>query len=199
MAPISTGATEPGAARFKFTPPDAKTGNVPGPCVTCHMWDPVTSPITDTLAFKVGGHSFNTVTPDGKTDYGASCKSCHGEVKDFNLKAKADYDGNGKVEGVQDEVKGLLNVLWKGLEAKGVTKVATGYPYANLPANADAKVKNAWFNYRIVYGVMWGSETGNGNEGKAAAVHNFKRAVALLQLSIKDLTGSLPAGATEMK
>ena len=46
---------------------------------------------------------------------------------------------------------------------------------------------------------MWGTETGNGNEGKAQAIHNFKRSVALLQLSIKDLTGSLPAGATEMK
>jgi hypothetical protein len=148
---------------------------------------------------KVGGHSFNTVSPDGKFDYGASCKACHGDVTDFNMKSKADYDGNGKVEGVQDEVKGLLGVLWKGLEAKGVKKVDTGNPYATIPANADAKVKNAWFNYRTLYGVMWGPETGNGNEGKAAAVHNFKRTVALLQLSIKDLTGSLPTGATEMK
>ncbi len=68
---------------------------------------------------KVGSHSFNLVSPDGKFDYGESCKSCHGEVKDFNLKAKADYDGDGKVDGVQDEVKGLLNVLWKALEDKG--------------------------------------------------------------------------------
>ena len=139
------------------------------------------SPMTDTLAYKVGGHSFNTVTPDGKIDYGASCKSCHGDINDFNLKAKADYDGNGKVEGVQDEVKGLLNMLWKGLEAKGVKKVDTGNPYATIPSNADAKVKNAWFNFRFVYGVMWGPDTGNGNEGKAAAIHNFKRTVALLQ------------------
>jgi hypothetical protein len=46
---------------------------------------------------------------------------------------------------------------------------------------------------------MWGAETGNGNEGKAAAVHNFKRSVSLLQLSLKDLTGSLPTGMTELK
>ena len=184
--------------QFLWTPPGETKGNTPGACVTCHMWAPVTSPVTDTLAFKVGGHSFNTVTPDGKSDYGAACKSCHGDVKDFNLKAKADYDGNGKVEGVQDEVKGLLNVLWKALEAKGVKKLDTGYPYATLPQNADAKINNAWFNFRTVYGVMWGS--GNpGNEGKASAIHNFKRSVALLQLSIKDLTGSLPAGMTEMK
>jgi mono/diheme cytochrome c family protein len=188
----------PSVAQFLWTPPGEAKGNTPGGCVFCHMWAPITSPMTDTLAFKVGGHSFNTVTPDGKTDYGASCKGCHGEVKDFNLKAKADYDGNGKVEGVQDEVTGLLNVLWKALEAKGVKK-ATSSPYATIPANADAKVKNAWFNFRFVYGVMWSAETGNGNEGKASAIHNFKRTVALLQASLKDLTGSLPAGMTEMK
>ncbi len=173
-------------------------GNVPGPCVACHMTSGV-SDTKDPAYMQIGGHTFNMVTPDGKVDYGVACKSCHGDVKDFNLKAKADYDGNGKVEGVQDEVKGLLNVLWKGLEAKGFKKMDTGYPYATVPATADDKMKNAWYNFRYVYGVMWGTETGNGGEGKAAAIHNFKRSVTLLQLSIKDLTGSLPSGVTELK
>ncbi len=203
-APVSTGATEPGAAKFKWTPADAKAGNVPGSCVACHMWDPITSPMTDTRAFKVGGHSFNVVTPDGKTDYGASCKACHGDVKDFNLKAKADYDGNGKIEGVQDEVKGLINVLFKALEAKGV-KQSAGHPYATLPKDAagktDLKIVNAWFNLRVVYGPMWSAGADGkvvpGGEGKAAAIHNMKRTVALLQLSLKDLTGSLPAGMAD--
>ncbi|HEX9074777.1 MAG TPA: multiheme c-type cytochrome [Anaerolineae bacterium] len=185
-------------AKYLFSSPGDSKGNVPGPCVTCHM-TAIISDAKDPNVYKVGGHSFNTVSPDGTFDYGASCKSCHGDVKDFNLKAKADYDGNGKVEGVQDEVKGLLNALWKGLEAKGFKKLDTGNPYAQIPADADQKAKSAWFNFRYVYGVMWGPDTGNGNEGKAAAIHNFKRSVALLQLSIKDLTGSLPAGATEMK
>jgi len=172
-------------------------GNVPGPCVTCHMW-PTIADAKDPNRFKVGAHSFNTVSPDGKFDYGEACKSCHGEVKDFNLKAKADYDGNGKVEGVQDEVKGLLGVLWKALEEKGLKKVDTGYPYATLPKDADDKIKNAWYNYRTVYGVMWGA-AGPGNEGKAQAIHNFKRAVMLLQLSYKDLTGKDVPGATLIK
>ena len=202
IAPVANPAYTPTAevSKFLWTTYDGgnEKGNVPGPCVTCHMWPGITD-AKDPNFEKVGGHSFNTVSPDGKFDYGAACKSCHGDVKDFNLKAKADYDGNGKVEGVQDEVKGLLNVLWKALEAKGVKKVDTGYPYATLPANADAKIKNALFNFRLVYGVMWGTDTGNGNEGKAQAIHNFKRSVALLQLSLKDLTGSLPSGLTEMK
>ncbi len=170
-------------------------GNVPGPCVACHMY-PGLSDSKDPNYMKVGEHSFNTVSPDGTFDYGAACKSCHGDVKDFNLPAKADYDGNGKTEGVQNEVKGLLDVLWTDLQAKGLKKVDTGYPYATVPSDADDHVKNAWYNFRTVYGVMWG--TGSvGNEGKAQAVHNFKRSCALLQLSIKDLTGSLPAGATD--
>ncbi len=186
------------SAKFLFSPIGDTKGNTPGSCVTCHMAAAITA-ANDPLAMKVGGHSFNMVTPDGKLIYSASCKSCHGDVKTFDMPAKADYDGNGKVEGVQTEVKGLLNVLWTQLEAKGVKKVETGHPYATLPANADEKIKNAMYNFRTVYGVMWGTETGNGNEGKAAAMHNFKRSVTLLQLSIKDLTGSLPSGATELK
>ena len=89
--------------------------------------------------------------------------------------------------------------VMKALEAKGFKKLDTGNPYATIPANADAKMKNAWFNFRFVYGVMWGPDTGNGGEGKGAAIHNFKRTVALLQLSLKDLTGSLPSGMTETK
>jgi len=185
----------PESAQFLFTPAGDKKGNTPGPCVVCHMWAAITT-AGNPLQYKVGGHSFNTVTPDGKTDYGASCKSCHGEVKDFNLKAKADYDGSGAAEGVKDEIKGLLNATWKALEAKGFKKVETGNPYATIPADADAKAKSAWFNFRFVYGVMWGRATGNGNEGKAAAIHNFKRSCALLQLSLKDL-GALPSGAAD--
>ncbi len=188
--------------KFLFTPVGSEKGNTPGSCVVCHMAPAITA-ANDPLQYKVGGHSFNTVTPDGTAIYSASCKSCHGDLKTFDMPAKADYDGNGKVEGVQTEVKGLLNVLWTQLEAKGVKKITTGNPYGTLPTGADGKVdpkiQNAWYNFRTVYGVMWGTETGNGNEGKAAAIHNFKRTVSLLQLSIKDLTGSLPSGMTELK
>ncbi|MCL4487353.1 MAG: cytochrome c family protein [Chloroflexi bacterium] len=203
-APIPNPSYDPKngeSAQFLFSAIGDTKGNVPGPCVACHMAAAITT-AGDPLQYKVGGHSFNTVTPDGKTDYGAACKSCHGAVTDFNMKAKADYDGNGKVEGVQDEVKGLLNVLWTDLEAKGLKKLDTGHPYATLPKNADGstdpKIANAWYNFRYVYGTMWGS-AGPGNEGKAAAIHNFKRSVSLLQLSIKDLTGGLPEGMTELK
>lgn len=203
-APIPNPAAKdnPEAAKFLFSAADDEKGNIPGPCVTCHMASIITD-AKDPNYEKVGGHSFNTVSPDGKFNYTKSCESCHQGMKDFNVTAKADYDGNGKTEGVQTEVKGLLDVLWKALEAKGLKKVDTGYPYATLPKDAkgqtDDKIDNAWYNFRIVYGVMWGEETGNGNEGKAQAIHNFNRAVQLLQLSYKDLTGKDVPGATLMK
>jgi hypothetical protein len=203
-APIPNPAAKdnPEAAKFLFSSVGDEKGNIPGPCVTCHMTQPIADS-KDPNYEKVGGHSFNTVSPDGKFQYTAACQSCHQGLDTFNMKAKADYDGNGKVEGVQDEVKGLLNVLWKALEAKGVKKIDTGYPYATLPKDAngqtDDKIDNAWYNFRTVYGVMWGPETGNGNEGKAQAIHNFKRSVELLQLSYKDLTGQDVPGATLIK
>jgi hypothetical protein len=191
-------ADDPTAAKFLFSKPDDKTGQKPGPCVTCHMWPTPTDP-KDPAAHQVGSHSFNTVSLDGTINYTAACKTCHTDIKDsFNFAAKADYDGNGKIEGVQDEVKGLLDVLWKALETQGLKKMDSGYPYAQLPKDASDKVKNAWYNFRVVYGVMWGAE-GPGTQGKAQAIHNFDRSVMLLQQAYKDLTGQDVPGATIMK
>ena len=187
---------DPLGAKFMFTRAEAKTGNIPGPCVVCHMWTTITD-AKDPNYMKVGQHSFNMVAPDGKFQYTESCnqKGCHVGLKTFDKPAVGDYDGNGKTEGIQTEIKGLLNITWKALEAKNWKKV-DGNPYATPPADADSKQKAAWYNFRTVYGVMWGAATGNGNEGKAAAIHNFKRSCALLQLSAKDL-GVLPAGAAD--
>jgi hypothetical protein len=83
----------------------------------------------------------------------------------------------------------------KPFEAKGMKKVETGNPYAAIQADASSQAKNAWFNFRYAYGVMW-SDTSAGGEHKAAAVHNFKRSCALMQLSLKEL-GALPTGAAD--
>lgn len=188
-------AKDPTTNQFMFSAVGDSKGNTPGSCVTCHMY-PGIEDQKDPNWHKVGSHSFNTVSPDGKFQYVASCTACHGaSMKDFNLTAKADYDGNGKVEGTQTEVKGLLDALLKEIVAKGAAK-ASGHPYFTLPQNPDAKLQNAIYNFRTVYGVMWGAETGDGNQGKAQAVHNFQRSVQLLQLSYKDLTGKDVPGAT---
>ena len=194
-------ADDPEAAKFLFSEPDDATGQKPGPCVACHMYptptdpkDPATAPPTRS-ARTPSTWSARTA----RFDYTAACKTCHTDIKDsFNFTAKADYDGNGKVEGVQDEVKGLLGVLWGALEQSGLKKLDTGYPYASVPKDASDKVKNAWYNYRVVYGLMWGEDE-PGNEGAAAAIHNFNRSVGLLQAAYKDLTGNDVPGATILK
>jgi hypothetical protein len=82
---------------------------------------------------KVGGHSFNTVSPDRTFDYGAACKSCHGDVTDFNLQAKADYDGNGKVEATRTK-SGPARHTVEGA-GSGASEGITGNPYATLPCH----------------------------------------------------------------
>ncbi|MHB1005364.1 MAG: cytochrome c3 family protein [Chloroflexota bacterium] len=169
------------------------SGEAPGPCVACHMWPTPAAATKDPNRLKVGEHSFNVVSPDGKTDYAASCQSCHPGIKDFDIEAKADYDGNGKVEPVQTEVAGLLHTLEKAINASGIRSIV-GNPYFNRDdlAKATDKQENAIYNYRFVRGL-------EGGEGKASAIHNFKRSVSLLQLSYKDLTGTDVPGATLMK
>ena len=164
----------------------------PGPCVVCHMW-PTPADAKDPNRFKVGEHSFNTVSPDGSFEYTAPCQPCHTGMKDFNLQAKADYDGNGKLEGVQNEVAGLLKLLQGAIAASGIQPIQ-GHPYFDQTNKAKwtAQQKNAIYNYLFVRGP-------EGADGKASAIHNFKRSVALLQLSYKDLTGKDVPNATLMK
>lgn len=173
--------------------PSAKLflGETPGPCVACHMW-PVSTDTKDPNRLKVGDHSFNALSPDGKVQYTAACQQCHPGLTEFNFPAKADYDGNGKVEGVQTEVAGLLNVLLKAISDSGIRPIQ-GNPYFNRDdlAKANEKQKNAIYNYRFVRGL-------ENMDGRSSAIHNFKRSVGLLQASYRDLTGKDVPGATSV-
>jgi hypothetical protein len=185
-----------GAAPVRNPDPAAEsptlwTGVAPGPCVACHMFP--TAAADSGYQYKVGEHSFNTVSPDGKFEYTASCQSCHPGIEDFDIVARGDFDGNGKNEPVRAEVAGMLHTLEKAINASGVKSVV-GHPYfdRNDTAKATEKQKNAIYNYLFVRGL-------EGTDGAAAAIHNFKRSIALLQLSYKDLTGNDVPGATLMK
>jgi molybdopterin-binding protein len=104
-------------------------GQVPGSCVYCHMY---TTPggnrnakevngqeveVTDPGHNQVGSHSFAMVSEDGTVQNLAACKDCHADITASTLTATADYDGNGTVEGVQDEIKGLLALVKSQREA----------------------------------------------------------------------------------
>lgn len=179
---------------------------VRGACVYCHMFETPggnmnVAGFDDPTAVNaetnpghnlVGGHSFN-MTAEGANGEAvenvAACAQCHQNLETFNFTADADYDGNGQAEGVQTEVAGLLALVQQELEAQGTTFVE-GYPYFRLPENATPEINGAAYNWRYVMGVV---PTG---QGRAAAIHNFDRAVALLQISYQKLTGADVPNAT---
>ncbi|MFB0508558.1 MAG: hypothetical protein ACETWT_17695 [Thermodesulfobacteriota bacterium] len=156
-------------------------------CVTCHMAQPTGR---YSLAPAIGGHSFNVegeVHEEPKVN-AAGClgSGCHKEMKQvkgatiFDKKARADYDGDGKVENVQEEVQGLYERL--------INKQGTGLLQTMKDPLYDAKgefIKNkvkypvevvaGLYNYKFV------------QEDRSKGIHNSKYAIQLLMDSIKAL------------
>jgi len=156
-------------------------------CVTCHMTLPSGR---YSLAPSVGGHSFRIVgevheAPKVNTA-GCTTSGCHSSMEQlkgthfFNKVAAQDFDGDGKLESVQEEVQGLLEKFVNGkgtgilqslqapmYDAKGkfvVTK--TQYPLEAV---------GALYNYKFVL------------EDRSQGVHNTTYAVQLLMDSLKAL------------
>lgn len=157
-------------------------------CVTCHMAaNPTVGPGPDpqhpAKALSVGGHSF---AMDGewegkKVENVAVCATCHTGATTFNRPAAGDYDGDGKVDGVQDEVKGLLARLAELLPKDAQGQVMNS-PIS--PANSTEAQRKALWNYFLI------------NNDGSFGVHNTSFAVQLLQQTYKQLTGRDIPGAT---
>lgn len=156
-------------------------------CVTCHMQDRTRSGNT------LSNHS---MMMSGDTSYSFNpvsvCKNCHGEISDYNeIQAAYDYDRNGKIEGVQTEIQGLLTQLAAILPKDSTGSViGSGSLSASDSAAVYGKpdvVAGIW-NYRFV--------VADGSLG----VHNAKYAVRLLYKSlgwtplwVKTITGTTPS------
>jgi hypothetical protein len=142
------------------------------------------------LSPAIGGHSFRIVgeVHEQHRVNNAGCTSggCHGEMNQvkgthyFDKKAQADYDGDGKVESVQEEVQGLLE---KFINAKGtgVLQTMKDPPYnakgnfINSKTQYPVEVVAALYNYKFVL------------EDRSKGVHNTTYAVQLLMDSLKAL------------
>lgn len=141
-------------------------------CVTCHMQE-----VTSGAAFThAGGHTFNLKWDGGTPDNTAddvevldACVQCHGQITTFDLK-RQDYDGDGVVDGVQTEVKHLLDKL-------GMLLPPVGSPTVTIASSYTKPQLKAAFNYEFVL------------EDGSYGVHNVSYAVGLLKASIADLTG----------
>lgn len=157
----------------KTIPSSAHREVVKDSCVTCHLqFVSASHP-----AFgNVGGHTFRVgwdggtpTNPDDDVHLTGACVQCHGNITTFNLK-RQDYDGDGVVEGVQTEVKGLMEKLARLLPP-------VGQPTVSITASYTRQQLRAAYNYKFVeYDGSYG-------------VHNTAFAVGLLKASIADLTG----------
>lgn len=155
-------------------------------CVTCHMaptpgYSPVKANInTNAPGYnKLGGHSW-TMEAGGVQNAANACSSCHSGLNDYNRTARGDYDGDGSVEGVQDEVKGLLTLV-----AEKLPKDADGAILSSTinKTNTNEVQRKALWNYWLI--------NNDGSDG----IHNTRYAVEVLQETYFQLTGSKVPGA----
>jgi len=159
-------------------------------CIGCHMAQPKQR---YALMPTIGGHSFRIggEVHEAPKLNNAGClgSGCHDEMKQapgkhvFESPADEDYDGDGKVENVQEEVAGLLERI--------INKQGTGLLQKMKDPLYDAKgafIRNktqyplevvaALYNYKFV------------REDGSRGIHNTKYAVQLLMDSIKALDPS---------
>ena len=156
----------------KEIPSSAHRDVVEESCVACHLQEVATS----SPAFrKAGGHTFKPGTDNGTPDDLSddihlvdACQQCHGPVESFNFK-RADYDGDGVIEGVQTEVKGLEDQL-------GMLLPPIGSPDVAVTSAFTKQQLKAAFNWKFVHY--------DGSRG----VHNLSYAIGLLKASIADMT-----------
>jgi hypothetical protein len=154
-------------------------------CVSCHMTLPSGR---YSLAPSVGGHSFRVEgeVHERPTVVVAGCLSCHADMKQvagkplYDRKAPADYDGNGRVETIQEEVRGLYERLLNK-QGTGLLQKVKDPPYdakgkfINNKTQYPIEVVAALYNYKFV------------EEDGSDGIHNTKYAVQLLMDSIKAL------------
>ena len=117
------------------------------------------------------------MTTGCKTDLVGACTECHGEIEDFDFKQQ-DYDGNGIVEGVQTEVRGLSEP--GGLHAAAGRSAQAG-PLRRQPAD----LQRCWIHrqqLKAAYNYLFVVEDGSWG------IHNMSYAVGLLKASIEDLS-----------
>jgi hypothetical protein len=156
-------------------------------CVTCHM---VLPNGRYSLTPAIGGHSFNVAgdVHERPTVNAAGClaSGCHAEMKQiegkpfFDRKAAADYDGDGKIESVQEEVQGLLDKLINE-RGTGLLQTMKNPPYdpkgkfIDNKASYPIEVTGALYNYKFV------------KEDGSRGIHNTQYAIQLLIDSIHAL------------
>lgn len=144
-------------------------------CVTCHM---VATTDTGTVnRDKVGGHSFNLYNEETGYYHTTACANCHGTITSWDdFQAFMDYDVDGTVESVPQEIDGLLKSLRTWLPPVGIDSI----DYNLVAATGDVNFYKAYYNYQFV--------EYDGSHG----MHNSKYAISVLLKSIEAIGGIVP-------
>jgi len=109
-----------------------------------------------------------------------ACSYCHGTISSFkDIKARDDFDGDGNIEGVQDEVQGLMDRLEDALIISGLDTAGTE-GLAGALGDTTATVVQREAGYNLIFVESDGSH----------GVHNPDYAVQLLQQSYIHLMGN---------
>ena len=150
-------------------------------CVACHTHEHAGDPEAGIPNFM--GHDFLPTTE--------ACVRCHGPLTDFeDIFAKADFDGNGSIEGVQVEIRGLLGLLQQTIIDKSRNdSVRMDFINNFIPTLGDTTKST---RVQREAGYNWAYVDYDGSSG----VHNTTYSVQLLQQSILYLEPSaLPQAA----
>jgi len=152
-------------------------GSLSNACVTCHMANIGTG--------NSPSHQWGMIDTTGGTphDLVGGCVTCHGPITSFDdIKAASDWDGNGKIEGVQTEIHGMMNIL-----ASYLPKDNTGAVLTSLSSNADSmaianrpEIVKGIYTYEFILT--------DGSYG----VHNAKYTVKILQDALQNLGAVVP-------
>ncbi|MEE8405154.1 MAG: hypothetical protein V3S17_07160 [candidate division Zixibacteria bacterium] len=144
-------------------------------CISCHM--------SNAEHESVGGHSWTMHNEDRGFENINGCNEsgCHdtAPLTTLNRLAFEDHDWDGTVEGIQDEVHGLMDSLIVLLDAANLTD-STGSPVSRVVATADSA--GAVFNLIFV------------EEDRSFGIHNADYIVGLLTSSINFIETGDPNG-----
>ncbi len=153
-------------------------------CVRCHMFSVSTVADAQGNIAKVGGHSFN-MSYNGYDNMEA-CAGCHGstfgtkfsDVK-FFLYGGGDLDNDGVVEGLQDEVWGMINKIMAELGKIPGTTFSTEYGQIDKDGKfiAFPVPKSTWTKDQL--SAYWNANVAHND--RSGGIHNPKYIVTALK------------------
>ncbi len=148
-------------------------------CVTCHAVATVDT--GNVNRDKVGGHSFKLYNPDTGYYHTASCTPCHGNITNWNsFMALMDYDLDGTVESIPNELDGLLQAIKILLPPTGLDSIS----WQQIGALNDLTIKKAYYNYQFI------------KNDQSKGMHNSKYSIDVLLKTRAALGAVIPVELT---